>query len=127
MLSFILTVKRLLEALVKAFKNPLFLSLFTTLFLIILSGTLFYTKKEGWDVLDAIYFCVVSLIPTGVDTNLSPVTNLGKIFTMLYLVVGTGVMFITLLTLGKTMINIEALEERKIERQKKLNEYKKKK
>jgi len=127
MLSFVLTVKRFLEAIVKAFKNPMFLSLFTTLFLIILSGTLFYTKKEGWDVLDAIYFCVVSLIPTGVDTNLSPVTNLGKIFTMLYLVVGTGVMFITLLTLGKTMINTKALEERKTDSQKKLNEYKKKK
>ena len=127
MLSFLLTVKRFLEALVKSFKNPMFLSLFTTLFLIILSGTLFYTKKEGWGVIDAIYFCVVSLIPTGVNTNLSPVTSLGKIFTMLYLVVGTGVMFITLLTLGKTMINTNALEERKTERQKKLNEDKKKK
>ncbi|MEK3979763.1 potassium channel family protein [Psychrobacillus sp. FSL K6-2836] len=127
MLSFVLTVKRFLEALVKSFKNPMFLSLFTTLFLIILSGTLFYTKKEGWGVLDAIYFCVVSLIPTGVNTNLSPTTDLGKIFTMLYLVVGTGVMFITLLTLGKTMINTNALEERKTERQKKLNEDKKKK
>ncbi|MEK3997064.1 potassium channel family protein [Psychrobacillus sp. FSL K6-2365] len=127
MLSFILTVKRYLEAFVKAFKNPMFLSLFTTLFLIILSGTLFYTKKEGWGVIDAIYFCVVSLIPTGVNTNLSPVTSLGKIFTMLYLVVGTGVMFITLLTLGKTMINTKAFEERKTEGQKKLNEYREKK
>lgn len=127
MLSFILTVKRFLEALVKAFKTPMFLSLFTTLFLIILSGTLFYTNKEGWGVVDAIYFCVVSLIPTGVNTNLTPVTNLGKIFTMLYLVVGTGVMFITLLTLGKTMINTKALEERKTEGKKKLNEYRKKK
>lgn len=127
MLSFILTVKRFIEALVKAFKTPMFLSLFTTLFLIILSGTLFYTNKEGWGVIDAIYFCVVSLIPTGVNTNLTPVTNLGKIFTMLYLVVGTGVMFITLLTLGKTMINTKALEERKTEGKKKLNEYRKKK
>lgn len=127
MLSFILTVKRFLEAVVKAFKTPMFLSLFTTLFLIILSGTLFYTNKEGWGVVDAIYFCVVSLIPTGVNTNLTPVTNLGKVFTMLYLVVGTGVMFITLLTLGKTMINTKALEERKTEGEKKLNEYRKKK
>ena len=127
MLSFILTVKRFIEALVKAFKTPMFLSLFTTLFLIILSGTLFYTNKEGWGVVDAIYFCVVSLIPTGVNTNLTPVTNLGKVFTMLYLVVGTGVMFITLLTLGKTMINTKALEERKTEGKKKLNEYRKKK
>lgn len=127
MLSFVLTVKRFLEAIVKAFKNPMFLSLFTTLFLIILSGTLFYTKKEGWGILDAIYFCVVSLIPTGVNTNLSPVTSLGKVFTMLYLIVGTGVMFITLLTLGKTMINTNALEDIKIEGRKKLKEYRSKK
>ena len=127
MLSFVLTVKRFLEAIVKAFKNPMFLSLFTTLFLIILSGTLFYTKKEGWGILDAIYFCVVSLIPTGVNTNLSPVTSLGKVFTMLYLIVGTGVMFITLLTLGKTMINTNALEDIKIEGKKKLKEYRSKK
>lgn len=113
MLSFILTVKRFLEALIKAFKEPIFLSLFTTLFFILLSGTLFYTKKEGWDVLDAIYFCVVSLIPTGVETNLYPATDFGKVFTMIYLVVGTGVMFITLLTLGKTLINAEALEEKR--------------
>ncbi|MFJ5770494.1 potassium channel family protein [Psychrobacillus sp. NPDC093180] len=113
MLSFILTVKRFIEAFFKAFKEPIFLSLFTTLFFILLSGTLFYTKKEGWDLLDAIYFCVVSLIPTGVETNLYPSTDLGKVFTMIYLVVGTGVMFITLLTLGKTMINAEGLEEKR--------------
>ncbi len=111
MISFILTVKRFIEAFFKAFKEPVFFSLFTTLFFIILSGTLFYTNKEGWEVLDAIYFCVVSLIPTGVDTNLSPSTDLGKVFTMIYLTVGTGVMFITLLTLGKTMINTEAFGE----------------
>ncbi|WP_313892120.1 potassium channel family protein [Psychrobacillus sp.] len=88
------------------------MSLFTTLFFIILSGTIFYTTKEGWSILDAIYFCVVSLIPTSMDTNLSPATSLGKVFTMFYLIVGTGVMFVALLTLGKTMINTEALEDK---------------
>lgn len=104
MISFILTTKRLLKALIRAFKQPLFISLFTTLFFILLSGTMFYTKVEGWSILDAIYFCVVSLIPSGVDTSLTPTTNLGKVFTMFYLAVGVGVMFLTLLTLGKTMI-----------------------
>ncbi|MFE6167843.1 ion channel [Viridibacillus arvi] len=104
MISFILTTKRLIKALIRAFKQPLFISLFTTLFFILLSGTMFYTKVEGWSILDAIYFCVVSLIPSGVDTSLTPTTNLGKVFTMFYLAVGVGVMFLTLLTLGKTMI-----------------------
>ncbi|MBK3496854.1 two pore domain potassium channel family protein [Viridibacillus sp. YIM B01967] len=104
MISFILTSKRLLQAFIRAFRQPMFISLFTTLFFIILSGTMFYTSVEGWSILDAIYFCVVSLIPSGVDTALSPDTNLGKVFTMFYLAVGVGVMFLALLILGKTMI-----------------------
>lgn len=107
MISFILTLKRLLEALYKSFKHPLFLSLITTLFFINLSGVLFYTQEEGWDVLDAIYFCVVSIIPTGVDTNLAPTTDLGKIFTMFYLIVGTGVMIFTLIILAISIINTD--------------------
>lgn len=105
MISFILTLKRLLEALYKSSKHPLFLSLITTLFFIILSGVLFYTQKEGWAVLDAIYFCVVSIIPTGIDTNLSPETAIGKVFTMFYLIVGTGTMLLTLILLAKSTIN----------------------
>ncbi|MGE7623793.1 ion channel [Viridibacillus sp. NPDC096237] len=104
MISFILTTNRLLKALIRAFKQPLFISLITSLFFILLSGTMFYTNVEGWSILDAIYFCVVSLIPSGVDTSLTPTTSLGKVFTMFYLAVGVGVMFLTLLILGKTMI-----------------------
>ena len=78
MLSFILSAKRLLKGLWRAFKRPQFLSLFTTLFLIILSGTLFYKGTEGWYWLDAMYFAVVSLIPTGVETGLYPTTTYSK-------------------------------------------------
>ncbi|MBP2243075.1 hypothetical protein J2Z40_003663 [Cytobacillus eiseniae] len=113
MISFFLTAVRLLKALRKSFSHPVFKSLLATLFLIVLSGTLFYTKIEGWDVLDAIYFGVVSLIPSGVDTGLSPATNLGKIFTMMYLIVGIGVMIGLIGIIAKAVIDFDSLEEGK--------------
>lgn len=85
MLSFILSSKRLLVGMWKSFKRPQFLSLFTTLFFIILSGTMFYKGTEGWYWIDAMYFAIVSLIPTFVETGLYPTSNFSKIFTMIYL------------------------------------------
>ncbi len=115
MLSFILSAKRLLKGLWRAFKRPQFLSLFTTLFLIILSGTLFYKGTEGWYWLDAMYFAVVSLIPTGgVETGLYPTTTYSKIFTMIYLIVGTGVMFIMLLMLGRSIVDFLLMKKKKM-------------
>jgi len=113
MLSFILSTKRLLTGLWRSFKRPQFLSLFTTLFLIILSGTLFYKETEGWDWLDALYFSVVSLIPTGVETGLYPTSDFSKIFTMIYLIAGTGVMFIMLLMVGRSVVDFTIDEDKK--------------
>ncbi|MEW4368715.1 potassium channel family protein [Paenibacillus kandeliae] len=110
MISFLLTLKRLIQALLKVGKEPLFRSLIITLLFILLSGTIFYRSTEGWSILDAFYFSFVSLIPTSVDTNLSPHSNLAKYFTMIYLVVGTGVMLIILIRLGLAAVDFERSE-----------------
>jgi hypothetical protein len=108
MISFILTAIRLLIAIVKSFTHPVFTSLLVTLLLIVLSGTFFYTKVEGWDTVDAIYFGVVSLIPTGVETGVSPITTLGKVFTIMYLIVGTGVMIGLIGIIAKAVIDFDS-------------------
>lgn len=110
MISFILTVKRLLKGLLIAVKNKEFLSLLTTLLLINLSGVLFYTKLEGWTYLNAIYFSWVSLIPSSIEIGFSPETTLGKVFTMIYLVVGVGVMIGLLGVMAKAIINYDKEE-----------------
>jgi len=125
MISFILTAKRLLEALFISFKEKVFLSLLTTLLLINLSGVLFYSSVEGWSYLDAFYFSWVSLIPSGVDTGLVPVTSLGKIFTMMYLVVGVGIMIALLAVIAKAVLNFEE-EEHGEDRKKKLQQLREK-
>ena len=107
MISFFLTAKRLLKALIKAIKQPICKSLIATLFLIILSGTLFYSKIEGWAYIDAIYFAVVSLIPSSIEVGLSPITTVGKIFTMMYLIVGVGVMIGLIGIIGKAVLDVD--------------------
>lgn len=110
MISFVLTVKRLLKGLLIAVKNKEFLSLLSTLLLINLSGVLFYTKLEGWSYLDAIYFSWVSLIPSSIDIGFAPESSLGKVFTMIYLVVGVGVMIGLLGVMAKAIINYDKEE-----------------
>ena len=67
-----------------------FLVLFSLALLTLLSGTFIYHALEGWEFLDAFYFTAVTLTTVGYG-DLSPVTDLGKIFTVVYLFVGVGI------------------------------------
>ncbi|OCS83078.1 potassium channel family protein [Caryophanon tenue] len=107
MVSFLLTAVRLLRALGVAIKEKVFLSLLTTLLLINMSGVLFYTSVEGWSYVDAIYFSWISLIPTSIDIGYAPVTTFGKIFTMMYLVVGVGLMISLLAMIAKAVLRFD--------------------
>jgi voltage-gated potassium channel len=64
----------------------------------VLAGTVFYTLAEGWRWLDSLYFCVITLTTIGLG-DLTPQTDLGKIFTIVYALVGVGILaaFVTVL------------------------------
>ena len=53
-------------------------------------GTVFYSNVEGWSALDAMYFSLITLTTVGYG-DLTPRTVEGKLFTMVYLVLGIGV------------------------------------
>lgn len=57
----------------------------------ILIGTLVYHYLEGWAWLDAVYFCVVTLATVGYG-DFTPNTPLAKIFTILYIINGIGIL-----------------------------------
>ena len=89
MISFVLTAKRLFTGLWHAFKMKNFQVLFVLVLLILISGTIFFVTEEGLSVVDALYFCITTLSTVG-HPSFEPQTTLGKIFTMIFIVVGTG-------------------------------------
>ncbi len=52
-------------------------------------GTSFYRIVEGWSVIDALYFTVVTLTTIGYG-DLHPTTDLSKAFTIVFVVAGVG-------------------------------------
>jgi voltage-gated potassium channel len=56
----------------------------------ILIGTLAYMWLEDWSAVDALYFSVVTLATVGFG-DLSPTTTAAKLFTVVYILLGLGV------------------------------------
>ncbi|TCI61103.1 MULTISPECIES: potassium channel family protein [Exiguobacterium] len=96
MLSFILTFRRMFRGIWRGLKEPEFQVLFSLASLTILSGTLFYTRFEDMRWLDALYFSVITLTTIGYG-DFVPTTDIGKVFTIGYVITGVGIMvgFIT--------------------------------
>ncbi|CAM4011556.1 MULTISPECIES: potassium channel family protein [Flavobacterium] len=63
--------------------------LLITTFMILLIGTLTYHYLEGWGIIDSLYFSVVTLTTIGYG-DFTPKTDAGKLFTVLYIIVGIG-------------------------------------
>jgi voltage-gated potassium channel len=64
------------------------------------TGTIVYTVLEGWSPLDALYFCVVTLATVGFG-DLTPTTDLAKLFTVGYILTGIGILATFVSELGK--------------------------
>ena len=58
---------------------------------IVFIGTLFYHAFEHWSFLNSTYFSVVTLATVGYGDYV-PTTPEGKIFTMIYIIVGIGIL-----------------------------------
>jgi voltage-gated potassium channel len=84
-------LRRFVRAIVNAWRSDVaFRILFALVVSLLVSGTTFFTFVENWSVLDAFYFSVTTLTTVGFGDP-APATALGKIFTILYIFVGLGV------------------------------------
>jgi voltage-gated potassium channel len=54
-------------------------------------GALAYSYIEGWPLDDAVYFTVVMLTTIGFG-DLAPVTDVGRLFTIVYVILGLGIL-----------------------------------
>ncbi len=91
MMALMLALVRLLRAVRRGLQDDDFRALLSVAALLLLTGTVFYRFQEGWSVLDAAFFSLITLTTVGYG-DLVPTTALSKIFTMVYVVLGIGVL-----------------------------------
>ena len=81
-------------------REPDFRTLLSLVFFMLLVGTIFYSLHEGWSLIDAFYFSVTTLTTVGFG-DLSPTTTLSKLFTVVYIFTGLGLIAGFITTIGK--------------------------
>jgi hypothetical protein len=90
MFAFFLVFVALARLYREMFKQPETRALVVVAGGVMLLGVAFYTQVEKWSWLDAFYFCIVTLGTVGYG-DMTPKTDLGKLFTTFYIIVGLGV------------------------------------
>ena len=104
MTSFYLAFLKLFKALLRAWKDEEFHALSFLLVTLLLSGTIFYHHQEGWKLLDAFYFCVMTMTTIGYG-DLTPTTDKSKIFTIVYAFMSIGVFVALAAKLAQALLN----------------------
>lgn len=81
------------------YKDNEFVILLVSVLAILSVGTLFYSYVEKWTLLNSLYFSVTTLATVGLG-DFAPKTDIGKVFTMVYIIIGIGELlaFINMLT-----------------------------
>ncbi len=90
MSGLILALTRLANAIYRAFKDPEFHALVSLMLVLLVTGTIFYVHHEDWSIVDALYFCVMTMSTVGYG-DLTPTSSLSKIFTIVYSLITIGV------------------------------------
>jgi voltage-gated potassium channel len=92
LIALFVMLRRFVRAIRDAWRSDVaFRMLLALVVSLLVSGTTFFTLVEGWSVLDSLYFSVTTLTTVGFGDP-APATALGKIFTILYIFVGLGVL-----------------------------------
>ena len=105
MLSLLLGLARLGQSIARSFRDPQFRALLLLYGALLVIGTVFYVRAEGWSVLDALYFCVVTLATVGYG-DFAPRTSVGKVFTIVYVLIGAGVFVVLAAELAVGIIRL---------------------
>jgi voltage-gated potassium channel len=78
---------------------------------LLIVGTLFYTLVEGWSVVDAVYFSAMSLATVGFG-DVVPETDVGKIFTVVYVLAGIGILVSFFTALAAKTLELQRRRQR---------------
>ena len=98
------------------FKQPEYRSILVWVIILLVIGTIFYSQVEGWQVLDSLYFSVVTLSTVGYG-DFTPVTSAGKLFTMVYMFFGLSIVaaFVSMLSKQRLVRHSQRVRDSDIE------------
>jgi voltage-gated potassium channel len=99
-------IMNLFRNLLKASRDPEVRGVVALASTLIMVATIFYWVTEGWSLLDAAYFSVVTIATVGYG-DITPQTVLGKIFTIGYIFAGIGIFVAAVTALAKATLRPE--------------------
>lgn len=109
MFTLTLTIYRFFRSMWRGLQDPEFRGILYSTLIILISGTSFYHGVEKWRWLDSFYFSVTTLTTVGLG-DFAPQTDIGKIFTILYIFLGIGIILAFLNAVSKHARSVNPLE-----------------
>lgn len=91
MIAFVTTLRNFGIAMRRRLGDPHFRSLAYLVVVLLVAGTIFYWRFEDWSILDSLYFSVITLTTVGYG-DLAPTTAPTKVFTVVYVLLGLGIL-----------------------------------
>ena len=102
-LHFLVALRGLRLALVSVWRDPETKALPLVVGVLLVSGTVFYWAAEDWSLIQSLYFSVVTLTTVGYG-DLTPTSDYSRIFTIIYIFIGLGVLVAFLSSLAQHYI-----------------------
>jgi TRAP-type C4-dicarboxylate transport system permease small subunit len=90
----------------RALKQPEARGALRSAALLLATGVIFYMIIEKWTFVDALYFCVTTLTTVGFG-NPAPSTDLGKLFTVFFVLSGVGMFLAVINAVGKAAVQAQ--------------------
>ena len=108
MIPLLLAFRGLARAMAAVWRDPETKALPVVAGVLILTGTLFYWRfEDGWTVIDALYFCVVTLTTVGFG-DLHPTSSGTQLFTIVYILTGLGILVALLSSVAQQYLKQKA-------------------
>jgi voltage-gated potassium channel len=105
--SLLLAFRGLVRAIAAVLRDPETKALPVVAGALVLTGTIFYWRFEDWTVIEALYFCVVTLTTVGYG-DFTPTTAGTQIFTIIYILTGLGVLVALLSSVAQQYLRLKA-------------------
>lgn len=90
----------------RALKEPEARGALRSAALLLATGVIFYMLVEKWSFVDALYFSVTTLTTVGFG-NPAPSTDLGKLFTVFFVLSGVGMFLAVINAVGKAAVQAQ--------------------